>query len=71
MPILEVVLVFGFVFLVGTLGHRWMKNRQEIRKLKMKIEAARSAEEIVTTMMLDKEMAGEVYKRLGEALKKD
>ena len=32
------------------------------------MEAAKGAEKIVETMMLDREMAGEVYERLGEAL---
>jgi AmiR/NasT family two-component response regulator len=71
MPVVEGLIVLGLIALVGTFGHRWLKNRQEIRKIKMKIEAAKSAEEAAELLMLDKDMAAEVHKRLGEALKKD
>lgn len=71
MPVLEAVLGLGLIVLIGTLGHRWLRNRQELKKMKMKIQAVRDAEEIAETLMLDEEMAGEVYKHLGEALRRD
>lgn len=71
MPVVEGLLALGLIVLAGTFGHRWLKNRQELKKMKMKLEVAKNAEEVAETLMLDKEMAGEVHKRLGEALKKD
>jgi type II secretory pathway pseudopilin PulG len=70
MPVLEGLVALAVIGLIGSVVHRWMKDRQEIKKLRAQIDAARGAEKIVETMMLDKEMAGEVYKKLGEALEK-
>jgi hypothetical protein len=71
MPVLEGLVVLAVIGLIGSVVHRWMKDRQEIKKLRTQIDAARGAEKIVETMMLDKEMAGEIYKKLGEALEKN
>lgn len=71
MPVLEAVLGLGLIVLIGTLGHRWLRNRQELKKMKMKIQAVKDAEEIAETLMLDREMAGEVYKKLSKVLERE
>jgi type II secretory pathway pseudopilin PulG len=68
MPVLEALVALAIIGLAGSVVHRWMKDRQEIKKLRAQMEAAKGAEKIVETMMLDKDMAGEIYERLGAAL---
>ena len=68
MPVLEALVALAIIGLAGSVVHRWMKDRQEIKKLRAQMEASKGAEKIVETMMLDKDMAGEIYERLGAAL---
>lgn len=68
----EALVILGVIAGITYIARVIIKNRAEERRrraeTRAKLEAAKGAEDIVQTLLVDREMATEIHKRLGTRL---
>ena len=70
--ILELFIAGALIYSLTRIALKVLDNRKELRQLRearvARLEAAKTAQDIVNELLLDKEMSGQVYEQLGQAL---
>jgi hypothetical protein len=70
--ILELFIVGALMYSLTRIALKVLDNRKELKQLReervARLEAAKTAQDIVNELLLDKEMSGQVYEQLGQAL---
>jgi uncharacterized protein involved in exopolysaccharide biosynthesis len=73
--ILELFIAGALIYSLTRIALKVLDNRKELRQLReervARLEAAKTAQDIVNELLLDKEMSGQVYEQLGQALQQD
>jgi hypothetical protein len=72
MLLLELAIAVGIIVLAARILPGMLERRAEAKRLREErlahLEAARSAQDVVESLMLERELAREVHRKLGAAL---
>ena len=73
--ILELFIAGALIYSLTRIALKVLDNRRELRQLReervARLEAAKTAQDIVNELLLDKEMSGQVFEQLGQALQEE